>query len=66
MFLEVLPGYTKTKTRKHLTLEELNERFEEFLLNNYHYRPHGTTNEPPIKNGTNRTFYPICPLHVKV
>lgn len=62
MFLEVLPGYTKNKkTRKHLTLEELNERFEEFLLNNYHYRPHGTTNEPPIKKWNQPNFLPNLP-----
>ncbi|MGM7692522.1 DDE-type integrase/transposase/recombinase [Staphylococcus saprophyticus] len=33
MFLEVLPGYTKNKkTRKHLTLEELNERFRRIFI----------------------------------
>ena len=62
MFLEVLPGKKKKKkTRKHLTLEELNERFEEFLLNNYHYRPHGTTNEPPIKKWNQPNFLPNLP-----
>nr|WP_245336230.1 MULTISPECIES: Mu transposase C-terminal domain-containing protein [unclassified Staphylococcus] len=62
MFLEVLPGYTKNKkSRKHLTLEELNERFEEFLLNNYHYRPHGTTKEPPIEKWNQSNFLPNLP-----
>ena len=52
-----MPGYIKNKKpSKYLTLEELNERFEKFVLNIYHYRPHGTTKETPIKDGINLTL----------
>lgn len=62
MFLEVLPGYIKNKKpSKYLTLEELNERFENFILNIYYYRPHGTTKEPPIKRWNQPNFLPNLP-----
>lgn len=62
MFLELLPGYTKNKkSRKHLTLEDLNNKFEHFILNEYHYRKHGTTKEKPIQKWNKPDFLPQLP-----
>lgn len=62
MFLELLPGYTKNKkSRKHLTLEDLNNKFEHFILNEYHYRQHGTTKEKPIQKWNQPDFLPQLP-----
>ena len=62
MFLQLLPGYTKNKKPgKHLTLEELNNKFEHFILNEYHYRQHGTIKEKPVQKWNQPDFLPQLP-----
>src|SRR5699024_2953658 len=62
MFLELLPGYTKNKkSRKNLTLEDLNNKLENFILNEYHYRQNGTTKEKPIEKWNQPDFLPQLP-----
>ncbi|EOH99029.1 hypothetical protein UAY_02298 [Enterococcus moraviensis ATCC BAA-383] len=62
MFLESLPGYTKNNsTKKLLTEEELLIAFNDWLLNTYHYRIHGTTKQRPIDMWNRSDFLPNMP-----
>lgn len=64
MFLPDLPGHLiagKPLSAPALSLDELRERFEAFVCNVYHRRPHGGTGEPPITRWQKGGFLPAMP-----
>lgn len=64
MFLPDLPGHLiagKPLSAPALTLDELRARFETFVCNVYHCRPHGSTGEPPIIRWPKGGFLPAMP-----
>ncbi|MGB1216057.1 MAG: Mu transposase C-terminal domain-containing protein [Pikeienuella sp.] len=64
MFLAELPGFLKdgkSQSSPALTEEAFSNRFEDFLHNTYHLRPHGTTGEPPVQRWSNGGFLPQLP-----
>lgn len=50
VLLPTLPGYqppgTKSKDKKLLTLPQLSARIEDYIVNDYHLKPHGTMVNP--------------------
>ena len=61
MFLPDLPGHLiagKPLSAPALTLGELRTRFEAFVGEIYHRRPHGSTGEPPITRWQKGGFLP--------
>ena len=64
MFLPDLPGHTiggKPLSAPALTLEVLQARFETFVCDIYHRRPHGSTGELPIGRWQKGGFLPAMP-----
>lgn len=64
MFLPDLPGHLiagKALSAPALTLDELRVRFETFVCEVYHRRPHGSTREPPIARWQKGGFLPAMP-----
>ncbi|MHB1303436.1 MAG: transposase [Acidiphilium sp.] len=64
MFLPDLPGHLiagKPLSAPALTLDELRARFEAFVCDVYHRRPHGSTGEPPITRWQKGGFLPVMP-----
>nr|WP_211090892.1 Mu transposase C-terminal domain-containing protein [Sphingomonas sp. S2M10] len=64
MFLSELPGHTiagKPLSAPALTLNELHARFETFVCDVYHRRPHGSTGELPITRWQKGGFLPAMP-----
>ncbi|HEX5501816.1 MAG TPA: Mu transposase C-terminal domain-containing protein [Thermomicrobiales bacterium] len=64
LFLSGLPGYVPPGTRAPapvLTLAELDQRFRDFLLADYHHRVHGETGLPPQARWEASGFLPYLP-----
>jgi putative transposase len=62
LFLQDLPGYLGNQTSTSLlTLKELDEKFANFIIYNYHHRVHGTTKKEPILKWNNSGFLPNMP-----
>jgi putative transposase len=64
LFLSALPGYAPPGTRAPapgLTLAELDQRFRDFLLDDYHHRIHGETGVPPQERWEVSGFLPHLP-----
>lgn len=64
MFLPDLPGYLiggKPLSAPALSLDDLRDRFEAFVCDVYHRRPHGGTGEPPITRWQKGGFLPAMP-----
>ena len=62
LFLQDLPGYTKNhSSNKLLSLQELDLKFTDFIINIYHHRVHGTTKEAPINRWNKSGFLPNLP-----
>lgn len=60
-----LPGYIAKDNPKNmtklLTLRQLEEKFKNYLLNEYHQLPHSITKVPPIKRWGENGFLPQMP-----
>lgn len=62
LFLQDLPGYLANQTSTSLlTLKELDEKFANFIIYNYHHRVHGTTKKEPILAWNNSGLLPNMP-----
>lgn len=62
MFLQDLPGYIKNKKNvRLLSLEELKEYFENWLLTVYHQRIHDSIKMTPIEKWNHPDFLPNMP-----
>lgn len=64
MFLPDIPGHLingKPLSEPAINLAELAVRFERFLHDVYHRRPHGTTGEEPISRWRSGGFLPTLP-----
>ena len=64
MFLPEIPGHIrggKPLSEPAIELAELTRRFERFLHDVYHRRPHGTTGEEPIARWRSGGFLPSLP-----
>jgi putative transposase len=62
LFLQDLPGYLGNQTSTSLlTFKELDEKFANFIIYNYHHRIHGTTKKEPILTWNNSGFLPNMP-----
>ncbi|MGM0875397.1 MAG: Mu transposase C-terminal domain-containing protein [Bacillota bacterium] len=62
LFLQDLPGYIGNNSmRNHLTLQELDNKLNEFIISVYHNRPHGTTKIAPILRWSQSGFLPNMP-----
>lgn len=62
LFLQDLPGYIGNNSmRNHLTLQELDDKLNEFIISVYHNRPHGTTKIAPILRWSQSGFLPNMP-----
>lgn len=64
MFLPDLPGHLirgKPLSAPALTLDELRARFEAFVCDIYHRRPHGSTGEQPVIRWQKGGFLPAMP-----
>lgn len=62
LFLQDLPGYIgNNSSRHHLTLQELDDKLNEFIINGYHDRPHGTTKVKPMVRWSQSGFLPNMP-----
>ncbi|PDX98875.1 transposase [Bacillus pseudomycoides] len=66
LFLQDLPGYLGNETNTSLlTFKELDERFANFIINNYHHRIHGTTKKEPILAWNESGFLPNMPENLE-
>lgn len=65
ILLPTLPGYqppgTKSKDKSALTLSQLAARIEDYIINDYHLKPHGTTKIAPYKRWSMDGFIPRMP-----
>ena len=65
ILLPTLPGYqppgTKTKDKEVLTLPQLAARIEDYIVNDYHQKAHGTTKISPYKRWSTDGFLPRMP-----
>ncbi len=65
ILLPTLPGYqppgSKAKEKKVLTLSQLATRIEDYIVNDYHLKPHGTTKVPPYVRWSSGGFLPRMP-----
>lgn len=62
LFLQDLPGFLGNQTSTSLlTFKELDEKFANFIIYNYHHRLHGTTKKEPIIAWNNSGFLPNMP-----
>lgn len=65
LFLQDLSGYIGNGTCSQLlTFKELKVRLAAFIINDYHYRAHGTTKKEPIKDWNNG-FLPNMPNSIE-
>ncbi|MBB2482443.1 DDE-type integrase/transposase/recombinase [Bacillus sp. APMAM] len=66
LFLQDLPGYFGNPTDTSLlTLKELDEKFANFIIYNYHHRIHGTTKKEPILAWNDSGFLPNMPENLE-
>ncbi|MCH5584889.1 Mu transposase C-terminal domain-containing protein [Shimazuella sp. AN120528] len=57
LLLQDLPGYIEnTSVRNHLTFQKLEDKLNEFIINVYHHRSHGTTKVAPIDRWSQSGF----------
>lgn len=64
LLLMNLSGYApsgSTTVQATLSLEEMNGLLEEFIVEKYHHRTHGTTKKKPLKQWTGAGFLPQMP-----
>ncbi len=65
VLLPHLPGHqppgSKSKSKKFMTLSQLASRLEEYIVNDYHLKAHGTTRTPPKLKWASNNFLPRLP-----
>lgn len=66
LLLEQLPGYTKNrKSEALLTIQELEQKLEEFLIYDYNHRIHTSTQETPVNQWNRSGFLPQMPASLE-
>lgn len=62
LLLEKLPGYLKNRTRNSLlTIQDLEQKIEEFLIYEYNHRKHSSIQTTPVKRWNESGFLPNMP-----